>query len=95
MAQSAALVQDRLTRLEWPGAGIVSNVANMPRTRLSICKRKQRYASEADAVAAALAAEIDLRPYGCERCGRFHLTSRLKGKRRLPIIPAAPAPHRP
>jgi hypothetical protein len=55
----------------------------MPSTRLSICNRKQRFASEADAVRAALAADIELRAYACDRCGRFHLTSRLKGKRRL------------
>ncbi|GGB63875.1 hypothetical protein [Blastomonas aquatica] len=55
----------------------------MPRTRLSICQRKQRFDSEEAAVLAALAADIDLRPYACDRCGRFHLTSRLKGKRRL------------
>lgn len=55
----------------------------MPRTRLSICKRKQRFGSEEDAVRAAIAATIELRPYACDRCGQFHLTSRLKGKRRL------------
>lgn len=55
----------------------------MPRTRLSICARKQRFATEPEAVRAALAADIELRPYACDRCGRFHLTSRLKGKRRL------------
>lgn len=55
----------------------------MARTRLSICQRKQRFASEADAVRAALAADIALRVYACERCGKYHLTSRLKGKRRL------------
>ncbi|MFN3475566.1 MAG: hypothetical protein ACK4ZW_16120 [Blastomonas sp.] len=55
----------------------------MPSTRLSICQRKRRYASEAEAIAAALAADVDLRPYACDRCGRYHLTSRLKGKRRL------------
>jgi len=57
----------------------------MPRTRLSICQRKQRFASEEDAVRAARAAMIDLRPYRCDRCRRYHLTSRLKGKRRLPL----------
>lgn len=55
----------------------------MPRTRLSICASKQRFASEAEAVRTALAADIDLRTYACDRCGMFHLTSRLKGKRRL------------
>ncbi|MBA4780806.1 MULTISPECIES: hypothetical protein [Pseudomonadota] len=57
----------------------------MPRTRLSICQRKQRFVSEDDAVRAAIAATIDLRPYRCDRCGHYHLTSRLKGKRRLPL----------
>jgi hypothetical protein len=54
----------------------------MPRTRLSICQRKRRFASQDDAVRAAMAADIELRPYACERCGQYHLTSRLKGKRR-------------
>ena len=57
----------------------------MPRTRLSICQRKQRFVSEEDAVRAATAATIELRPYRCDRCGHYHLTSRLKGKRRLPL----------
>ncbi|WP_167398445.1 hypothetical protein [Blastomonas natatoria] len=57
----------------------------MPRTRLSICQRKQRFVSEDEAVRAALAATIDLRPYRCDRCGQYHLTSRLKGRRRLPL----------
>jgi hypothetical protein len=54
------------------------------RTRLSICERKRRFASREEAVGAALAAGIVLRPYRCDRCGRFHLTSRTKGKRPLP-----------
>ena len=53
------------------------------RTRLSICQRKRRHASEQDAIAAAMKADIVLRPYRCERCGQFHLTSRTKGKRPL------------
>ncbi|WP_164089228.1 hypothetical protein [Sphingorhabdus sp. YGSMI21] len=55
------------------------------RTRLAICRKKKRFASEADAVAAALSATIDLRPYACDRCFQYHLTSRTKGKRRLPV----------
>ncbi len=51
------------------------------RTRLSICARKARYASEAEALAAAQQASFALRPYRCDRCWRFHLTSRTKGKR--------------
>jgi hypothetical protein len=54
------------------------------RTKLSVCRRKMRFALEADAVRAALAASITLRPYRCDRCSQFHLTSRTKGKRPLP-----------
>ena len=50
------------------------------KTRLGICNRKARYASEQDAALAALAATIPLRPYRCDRCRRYHLTSRTKGK---------------
>ena len=51
------------------------------RTRLSICTRKASFASGSDAYAAAAAATIVLRPYRCDRCRQFHLTSRTKGKR--------------
>ena len=52
------------------------------RTRLGVCRRKQRFASETEALAvAALATGLDLRHYRCDRCGAFHLTSRRKGKR--------------
>ena len=51
------------------------------RTRLSICTRKVRYGSEEEAVTAAQRADLPLRPYSCDRCGKFHLTSRTKGKR--------------
>ena len=51
------------------------------RTRLSICARKARYPSEQDALEIARKASIPLRPYRCDRCGQFHLTSRTKGKR--------------
>jgi hypothetical protein len=54
------------------------------RTRLSICRKKKRFSSEADAVAAAQAASITLRPYLCDRCQHYHLTGRTRGKRRLP-----------
>ena len=47
------------------------------RTRLSICARKVHFAD----LASAAAATIDLRPYRCDRCRRFHLTSRTRGKR--------------
>ncbi|WP_321323377.1 hypothetical protein [uncultured Parasphingorhabdus sp.] len=56
------------------------------RTRLAICRKKKRFASEADAIAVAQVATIDLRPYACDRCFQYHLTSRTKGKRRLPDI---------
>lgn len=51
------------------------------RTRLSVCRRKQRFGSEAEALAVARATGLDLRHYRCDRCGAFHLTSRRKGKR--------------
>ncbi|MEJ5975240.1 hypothetical protein WG901_01225 [Novosphingobium sp. PS1R-30] len=51
------------------------------RTRLSICRRKQRFASEEAALTTAREATIELRHYRCDRCGQFHLTSRTKGKR--------------
>lgn len=51
------------------------------RTRLSVCRRKTRFASEAEARAAAERTGWLLRAYRCDRCGQFHLTSRTKGKR--------------
>ncbi|NVD44762.1 hypothetical protein [Qipengyuania atrilutea] len=57
------------------------------RTRLSVCKRKRRFGSEAEALAAAGTPKTGLRHYRCDRCRSFHLTSRLKGKR----IPRPPA----
>ena len=51
------------------------------RTRLSICLRKQRFATAEDAASAALKSDIELRQYCCDRCFKFHLTSRTKGKR--------------
>lgn len=50
------------------------------RTRWSVCRRKMRFASETEALAAAARIEGATRPYRCDRCGRFHLTSRTKGK---------------
>jgi hypothetical protein len=58
-----------------------SKARNDLRTRLSICAKKTRYATEAEALAAIAAATITLRHYACDRCGQFHLTSRTKGKR--------------
>ena len=60
------------------------------RTRLSICNRKARYVSEQDASLTAARATIPLRPYRCDRCHQYHLTSRTKGKR-VPR-PSAPDP---
>lgn len=50
------------------------------RTRLSICARKARFASEGAALDVAGRADVTLRPYRCDRCGQHHLTSRIKGK---------------
>ena len=62
------------------------------RTRLSICNRKVRYASGREAYLAAANATIILRPYRCDRCRRFHLTSRTKGKRApRPLAPKVSA----
>ena len=62
------------------------------RTRLSICRKKARFASEAAALEVVFAAEYPLRPYRCDRCGQFHLTSRTKGKRvPKPVASNAPA----
>lgn len=51
------------------------------RTRLSICRRKTAYRSQEEALAAVERSGLPLRTYRCERCQRFHLTSRTKGKR--------------
>ena len=50
------------------------------RTRLSICRKKARYASEAEALAVVYRAEYPLRAYLCDRCFQYHLTGRIKGK---------------
>lgn len=51
------------------------------RTRLSICRRKARYPSAGAAQAFAREAAMVLRPYLCDRCHQWHLTSRTKGRR--------------
>lgn len=51
------------------------------RTRLGICIRKKRFRSHDEAMAAALRAQITLRPYRCSCCRDYHLTSRTKGRR--------------
>lgn len=48
------------------------------RTRLSICRKKARYASREAALAAAQSADAPLRAYRCERCWQYHLTSRMR-----------------
>lgn len=53
----------------------------MKRTRLSVCRRKARFVSDADALVVAQTGRVPLRAYRCDRCLHFHLTSRTKGKR--------------
>ena len=49
------------------------------RTSVGICNRKKRYATEPDAGRAAAKAAVTLRPYRCNLCRHYHLTSRTKG----------------
>ena len=49
------------------------------RTTLGTCVRKARYASAVDAALASRASPFTLRPYRCELCRDYHLTSRTKG----------------
>ena len=51
------------------------------RTRLSICLKKARFLTVQDALFIAERSAVPLRPYRCDRCRKFHLTSRTKGKR--------------
>jgi len=53
------------------------------KTRPGICARKRRYSTESGAISAALAADVTLRPYRCDLCRDYHLTSRTKGMRVL------------
>jgi hypothetical protein len=50
------------------------------RTRESICRKKARFADEAEALLATRRSGLALYPYRCDRCGQYHLTSRAKGK---------------
>ena len=59
------------------------------KTRLSVCARKARFVSAADARAIAAAADVALHAYRCDRCRHFHLTSRTKGRRFKRPEPAA------
>ncbi len=52
------------------------------RTRQSICLAKKRYVDRAAADAIAAQYTYQVRAYLCDRCLSWHLTSRLKGKRR-------------
>ena len=61
-------------------SGFEGRIADM-RTRLSICARKLRYSSAAEAQAVIVRSGLPLRSYRCDRCHQFHLTSRTKGKR--------------
>jgi hypothetical protein len=51
------------------------------RTRQRICKTKKSYPDHATAAAVAAHFDHAVRPYRCDRCHAWHLTSRLKGKR--------------
>lgn len=51
------------------------------RTTLGICTRKARYKTEQEARDAAERTDLVLRPYRCELCRDYHLTSRTKGMR--------------
>lgn len=51
------------------------------RTRLSICQKKARFQSAEAAQRIAERSAVPQRPYRCDRCRKFHLTSRTKGKR--------------
>jgi hypothetical protein len=53
------------------------------RTKPGICAKKRRYRTEHEARAVALAASVKLRPYRCDLCRDYHLTSRTKGMRSL------------
>ncbi len=58
------------------------------KTRPGVCRRKARYASVAEALTIAQQAEITLRPYRCNLCKQWHLTSRTKGMK-LPAFEVA------
>ncbi len=58
------------------------------KTSPGVCRRKARYADEASALVVAERAEVTLRPYRCELCRQWHLTSRTKGMR-LPAFEIA------
>lgn len=49
------------------------------RTRLGIGMKKARYVSLRDAELARREVPFTLRPYRCDLCRQYHLTSRTKG----------------
>ncbi|MGK2908977.1 MAG: hypothetical protein ACSLE1_04135 [Sphingobium sp.] len=51
------------------------------RTKLGICVKKARYATQEEAWVVIRRADVVLRPYRCALCRQFHLTSRTKGMR--------------
>ena len=63
------------------------------RTRLSSCQRKVRYTTREAAADAVTAIGLVLHPYACDRCRRWHLTSRTKGRRQPK--PDQPSPDQP
>ncbi|MDO7842962.1 hypothetical protein [Sphingomonas immobilis] len=56
------------------------------RTKLSVCRRKARFATAREAVLGAEGWGLPLRQYRCDRCFQFHLTSRTKGKRVMRVV---------
>jgi hypothetical protein len=50
------------------------------RSKQSTCLKKDRYPDAEGALRAAVGFSLPLRPYRCDRCRGFHLTSRTKGK---------------
>ena len=59
------------------------------RTRLGVCRRKARFATEAEARDAAARTGLVVHAYRCDRGAHYHLTSRTKG-RRVPRPEASP-----
>lgn len=57
-------------------------------TRIGICRRKARFETEDAALAVAERAPFALRPYRCELCRGYHLTSRTRGMK-LPAFELA------
>lgn len=60
-------------------------------TRARVCAAKVRFSDLTAAQAVASGHDWAVRPYRCDRCGHWHLTSRLRGKRRPRPESAKPA----